>query len=574
MAAALQCEICGGKLVGKPGGVFECDSCGMEYSTEWAKQKIQEIRGTVKVEGTVEVTGKVQVEGGSVAVEGAATKESLLKRAKMCIEDAREKTQQGLRGSANELWKQAQELLEQVLNADPECGEAYMYRYMAKHKLWEETFAAAYLDIDNREIADDPDVQKALRYCRGELAERLAKYKEERERAIQADLKPREELRPILAQKRKLAKLAASRISPKGHYGLRTDGTVVGGNDEISAWRNIIAIDDTYYNCTIGLRADGTVVVAGDASREYIVRDWRNITAIAYTSSHTVGLRADDTVVAEYGGSSNYYKGQCDVSGWTNIVSIACGDSCTVGLRADGTVVAAGAVNKASINSWKDITAIACSSDGNIVGLHADGTTTMEYGIFIKEADWRDIVELQCGPYNNFVGLRADGTVITTSHEKEIVKHWRDIIAIDTVRDHLVGLRADGTVVTTDADDANHNNMSEWKDVIAISGGCGLRADGTVVGRSRSGWKLFNSIDTLEDELRQSAKKWEEQKRLAAQRHAERERLERTKRRDALDAEAAALQTELSNLKGFFSGKRRREIETRLAAIKTEQKGL
>jgi hypothetical protein len=26
--AALQCEICGGKLMGKPGGVFECDFCG------------------------------------------------------------------------------------------------------------------------------------------------------------------------------------------------------------------------------------------------------------------------------------------------------------------------------------------------------------------------------------------------------------------------------------------------------------------------------------------------------------------------------------------------------------------
>ena len=31
MAAKLECEICGGKLVGKPGGVFECDSCGMVF---------------------------------------------------------------------------------------------------------------------------------------------------------------------------------------------------------------------------------------------------------------------------------------------------------------------------------------------------------------------------------------------------------------------------------------------------------------------------------------------------------------------------------------------------------------
>lgn len=563
--AALQCEICGGKLVGKPGGVFECDSCGMEYSTEWAKQKIQEIKGTVKVEGTVEVTGKVQVEGGSVTLEGAATKESLLKRAKMCIADAGEKAQQSLLGSANELWKQAQELLEQALNAEPECGEAYLYRCMAKRKLWEETFAAAYLDIDNREIADDPDVQKALRYCRGELAERLAKYKEERERAIQADLKHREEMRPILAQKRKIAKLARSRIGLGGRYGLRTDGTVVGGNDEISAWRDIIAIDDTSYNCTIGLRADGTVVAAGNNDEGRCnVSDWRNIIAIARGSFHTVGLRADGTVVAtEYTGHRKFNMGQCNVSDWTNIVSIACGNKCTAGLRADGTVVAAG--DYRSISGRKDIVAIVCS-DNMIVGLCADGTTTMEYGIFLKEADWQDLVDVQCGPYNNIVGLRSDGTVITTSHEREIVKYWRDIIAVDTSSYDIIGLRADGTVVTTDADDANHNNMSEWKDVIAISGGCGLRADGTVVGRSRSGWKLFNNIDTLEDELRQAAENRAERNRREAE--------ARAKRRAALETETSSLKEELANLKGIFSGKRRREIEARLAVIETERKGL
>jgi hypothetical protein len=87
MAAALQCEICGGKLIGKPGGIFECDSCGMEYNTEWAKAKIQEIKGTVQVEGTVEVTGKVQIDG-PVKVEGGATTDSLLKRGNMALEDS------------------------------------------------------------------------------------------------------------------------------------------------------------------------------------------------------------------------------------------------------------------------------------------------------------------------------------------------------------------------------------------------------------------------------------------------------------------------------------------------------
>lgn len=64
--AALVCDICGGKLVGKPGGLFECDSCGMEYSKEWAQSKIQEVKGTVKVEGTVDVSGSTVLAVGSV----------------------------------------------------------------------------------------------------------------------------------------------------------------------------------------------------------------------------------------------------------------------------------------------------------------------------------------------------------------------------------------------------------------------------------------------------------------------------------------------------------------------------
>ena len=116
MAAALQCEICGGKLVGKPGGIFECEFCGVEYSTEWAKQKIQEIRGTVKVEGTVEVTGKVTVDG-PVKVEGGVNIESLLKRGWMAIEDRQ--------------FEEAKTCFNQVLQREPESGQAYFGLAMA-----------------------------------------------------------------------------------------------------------------------------------------------------------------------------------------------------------------------------------------------------------------------------------------------------------------------------------------------------------------------------------------------------------------------------------------------------------
>ena len=70
--AALVCEICGGKLVVQSGGVAKCDSCGMEYTKERIQEKIQEIKGTVKIDGPVE------------AIKGDAEKERLLSVALEC----------------------------------------------------------------------------------------------------------------------------------------------------------------------------------------------------------------------------------------------------------------------------------------------------------------------------------------------------------------------------------------------------------------------------------------------------------------------------------------------------------
>ena len=120
--AALQCEICGGKLIGKPGGIFECDSCGMEYSTEWAKAKIQEIKGTVKVEGTVEVTGKVQVEGG-VKLDGPVSID-YGRETELTLNNGRRLLKEGK-------YEDAEKEFERVLKLDSSCGDAYYLRYLA-----------------------------------------------------------------------------------------------------------------------------------------------------------------------------------------------------------------------------------------------------------------------------------------------------------------------------------------------------------------------------------------------------------------------------------------------------------
>lgn len=61
--AKLVCEICGGRLVMSGDGVLQCEACGSCYSKDWARSKVQEITGTVQV-------------------EGIATAENLLKRAR------------------------------------------------------------------------------------------------------------------------------------------------------------------------------------------------------------------------------------------------------------------------------------------------------------------------------------------------------------------------------------------------------------------------------------------------------------------------------------------------------------
>lgn len=50
--AALVCDLCGGKLVMGAGGIAVCDSCGMEYSTERMREKVQMIKGSVQIDNS------------------------------------------------------------------------------------------------------------------------------------------------------------------------------------------------------------------------------------------------------------------------------------------------------------------------------------------------------------------------------------------------------------------------------------------------------------------------------------------------------------------------------------------
>ena len=552
--AALTCEICGGKLIGKPGGVFECDSCGMEYSTEWARNKIQEIKGTVKVEGTVEVTGKVQLDGGTVNVEGAATKESLLKRAKMCVNDGD--------------WTRAKELLEQVLNADPECGEAYLYRAMAQNSCKTiEMLKGKYI---SGSWQSENDFAKALQFGAIDI-EQVREWK-----------KAREEKRAALARAReeKLDRLARARERIKGAQGLlnrdlgvKTDGTVYCRYRSVcDDWEDIVAVSD---NDTIGIKADGTVVGVhvSKPDKPYIIEDWHDITAVSFYYPRKLGLRRDGTIATING------HPELKASDWHDIIAIHLAYDLAIGVRADGAVVIAGDnyhFRHCDVSGWHDIVAVS-GSDQYLLGLKSDGTIVTIGDIPNKlrpALGWSNIIAISASQ-QLAVGLKEDGSVVCCAND-DAQSSWVTVI------------NKDGSVVRR-ANDYKIPSELDWRDVVAIivkaDEAYGLKSDGTVVSSKAdspmNSWKLFDNLDNLEEERRVARAKRAEEKRLAEERAREEKRLaeekalqEKKERIQALHQEMDSLQAELAALRGLFNGRKRKELEARMEDMKWELRKL
>ena len=239
---------------------------------------------------------------------------------------------------------------------------------------------------------------------------------------------------------------------------------------------------------TVGLKANGTVVVTGSASsgRGDVINE-TDIIDISAGAHHTVGLKADGTVVAV----GDDLWGQCDVSNWADIVAISAGASHTVGLKADGTVVAAGrnSDGECNVSKWTGIVAIS-AGDNHTVGLKADGTIVAVGDNSKKQCNtaiFTNIIAISAGD-NHTVGLKADGTVVATGVNASDVRKWTDIIAISAGYYHTMGLKADGTVVAVCGSSFfcdGQCEVSDWSGIVEISAGdyhtVGLKADGTVV---------------------------------------------------------------------------------------------
>lgn len=339
---------------------------------------------------------------------------------------------------------------------------------------------------------------------------------------------------------------------------LPTAREVLSNRDSVRRFGLFAAAGATH---TAAVRGDGSVIAVGyTGDGQCSVAKWRDVIAVAADAGHTVGLKADGTVVAV--GKNDH--GQCNVAGWTDIVSIAVGAAYTLGVRSDGTVAAAGKNDhgQCSVAGWSEIVAVAADVYRTI-GLKSDGTVVVAGWTATlyrsKAVSWRDIVAIASSSRHT-VGLKEDGTVTVIGGEG--ITDWTDIVSVAAGTSHTVGLKADGAVVAAGDNSCGQCDVSDWRDIIAIAAGArhtvGLRVDGTVVatGDNRCGqcevaeWKLFDDLRLLEDTLTEG--------------EAVRQR------KELLDRERRALKKELSGLKGIFTGKRRKELEERLAEIDGE----
>ena len=493
-------------------------------------------RGVNKVLAADEVQKPVKetvvIQGGNLDVP------SLVERGNIELEDKN--------------WDKAKEIFDLVLNSDPKCAEAYLGLFMAEQELSNRAALKEAYACAKDKYADDRRLGRARQYASGELLELFEEIDVAWEQKQTSEAEIKKEKIAYLAPIRQRIKPAEGLISRGRDYtvGLRSDGTAAvestgyngEGQCDVSGWRDIVAISAGYKH-TVGLHSDGTVVAVGEnkCGRCY-VSDWRDIVAISAGNNSTVGLHSDGTVVA----TGSEWHGECDVSGWRDIVAIAAGAQHTVGLRSDGTVVAIG-----------------CNTSGEC-----------------DVSGWRDIVAIAAGNHHT-VGLRSDGTVVAigcNTYGECDVSDWRDIVAVAAGDWHTVGLQSNGTVMSVGSHEKGQCNVSDWRDIVAISAGdsstVGLRSDGTVVAVWWHGswhsdvynWKLFNSLETLKQEREEEIKRRrvEEECRRAEE---ERWRAEEAARKQRLKQERNTLQHELANLRGLFTGQRRREIESRLREI-------
>ncbi len=220
--------------------------------------------------------------------------------------------------------------------------------------------------------------------------------------------------------------------------GIISDGKIKYSGDydllekSLATWENILSVS-LKGHLAIGLKKDGTVIVAGDIPdypNYYIdISLWNNIIAVSSGQQYIVGLQANGTLVAQ----GHNGDGQLNISDWENIIAISCGWRHTVGLDSNGNIKITGYQSKSQLDKIDE-----------------------------RKSEWHDIVAISAaggssetsGRNAYTAALKQNGKVVTTlpSEIQEKINNWNDIVAISAGDFYLVGLTSNGDVLIQQVD--------------------------------------------------------------------------------------------------------------------------
>ena len=424
---SLHCEICGGNLTAKSGGIFVCDNCGIQYDKVRIQEMLRQQQAqteSVSAARPESPNRKWLIPTLALVLSGVALAAFFL-RSKPVNTPVTDISVMHTEAPAETLIPQTTEPTQPPLPEGPE-KEAYQN-------------ALALEEAGNIGAA-------AMAFYA------IRDYHDSYEKSF--------DLWDQIIQHQTLTATDNCTIGIMSDGTLKATGDNSSGQCNVAGWTNIISVssneaylDDPHTAHTIGLKADRTVVCTGSNKHgETDVSQWSDIVQIDTGYYHSVGLRADGTVVAT--GNNRY--GQCDVEQWDNIIAISAGDFTTVGLRADGKVVAVGANSSGQCNvtSWTDIVQISAAFD-HTVGLKSDGTVVSVgddyYGTISLPNKWTNIVAVVASQ-NSTTGLTSYGTVVNTLNQSKGIwprfQEWRNVETIVTSNNvDVFAFTSDGQVL-------------------------------------------------------------------------------------------------------------------------------
>lgn len=286
---------------------------------------------------------------------------------------------------------------------------------------------------------------------------------------------------------------------------------------ELKVKRNVLAVGGHHY---VGIKSNGSVIAIGkNTSGQCDVKNWSNIVSVAAGKNCTVGLKSDGTIVV-----AGYIKLSDTMT--DRVAAVATLSNNVIGVKVDGMIVDVNRLFNSRlerqniptlcrihknhneylcIENWVNVIDIALvggiNAFDNIAALKSDGTVVVagdKYGLFFNSGieNWNNVIAIS-GTWGHLVGLKSDGSVVAWGKNdcgECNVKDWNDIISIGTGIGFTAGLKSDGTVLLA-GDIIGKESLEQWRDIIAISAGeesvLGLKSDGSVVG---TGVGLINSI--------------------------------------------------------------------------------